>query len=180
MTRNVTLEKLFIHPIVKKYVSRSGMAHAISVAEYAVDIAKKMDVNVDLAAKAGFLHDIGHYKWYHQNGEWDYQMYKENDIHAIKGAARAHKLLVRCGENLVHAKEIALAILLHTDSYLPQGDLKLSPLQTVVAQADELDEEPGGKHHYRRIEYSSALSRIQQLDKRINQYMELKHFEQTS
>lgn len=180
MTRDVTLEKLFIHPIVKKYVGRSGMAHAISVAEYAVDIAMELEVNVDLAAKAGFLHDIGHYKWYHKNGEWDYKKYKENDIHAIKGAARAHKLLVRCEENLVHAKEIALAILLHTDSYLPQGELQLSPLQTVVAEADKLDEEPGGKHHYRKINYSTALERIQKLDIKIDEYMEIKRLEQTS
>lgn len=178
--RQVTLEKLFKHPIVQKYVKRSGMAHAISVAEHAFDIAVKLGVNPDLAAKAGLLHDIGHYKWYHENGEWDYQMYKRNDIHAIKGAARAHKLLVRCGEDLQNAKEIALAVLLHTDSYLPDGQLQLTPLQRVVALADEEDEEPGGKHHYRKIDYTSALQRIILLDQRINRFLVSADLEQTS
>ncbi|WP_156289011.1 HD domain-containing protein [Oceanobacillus salinisoli] len=178
--RNVTLEKLFVHPVVQKYVGRSGMAHAISVAEIAFDIATKTDVNPDLAAKGGLLHDIGHYKWYHPNGKWDYELYKDNDIHAIKGAARAHKLLVRCGENLQDAKAIALAVLLHTNSYLPQGQLQLTPLQKVVAEADEADEEPGGNHHYRKIDHETALQRIQKLDSNIDQFLRSNSLERTS
>ncbi|MCU9614929.1 HD domain-containing protein [Caldibacillus lycopersici] len=177
--RNVSLEKLYNHPIVQKYVRRSGMAHAIAVAEKAFEIAVQNKVDPDLAAKAGFLHDIGHYTWYRSNGEWDYQEYKQNDIHAIKGAARAHKLLVRCGEDLQNAKEIALAILLHTDSYLPDGQLKLSPLQYVVAKADQADELPGGKHHYRKIDGGTALARIQTLDQRINHYKLSNQIEKT-
>lgn len=178
MNRNVTLETLFRHPIAQKYVGRSGMAHAIAVAEYAFEIACKYDVNPDLAVKAGFLHDIGHYEWY-QNGKWDYQLYKENDIHAIKGAARAHKLLVRCGESLQDAKAIALAVLLHTDSYLPEGELQLTPLQKVVTLADEADEEPGGNHHYNQIEYEEALLRVQTLDRKVDNYLHLQKLEQT-
>ncbi len=172
MERKVTLEMLFRHPIVQKYIRRSGMAHAISVSERAFDIAVKTGVNPDLAAKAGFLHDIGHYEWY-TDGKWDYQKYRENDIHAIKGAARAHKLLVRLGEDLHHAKQIAVAILLHTDSYLPEGQLKLTPLQKVVARADTEDEEPGGAHHYRKIDPAEALSRIQTLDRKIDRFFQL-------
>ncbi|WP_085994490.1 HD domain-containing protein [Oceanobacillus senegalensis] len=177
--RKVTLEELFVHPITQKYVGRSGMAHAISVAEKAFHISINKGVNPDLAVKAGLLHDIGHYEWY-QNGEWDFQLYKENDIHAIKGAARAHKLLVRCGENLQNAKAIALAVLLHTDSYLPEGHLQLTPLQKVVAEADEADEEPGGNHHYRQIDSSTALKRIKKLDSNIEKYLKTNHLEQTS
>ncbi|MRH43791.1 HD domain-containing protein [Aquibacillus halophilus] len=165
--RNVTLEKLFTHPIAQKYLGRSGIAHAITVAEKAYIIANSYKVDPDLAAKAGLLHDIGHYKWY-RNGEWDYESYKENDIHAIKGAARAHKLLIRSGENPQSAKTIALAILLHTDSYLPDGELQLNPLQLVVSLADEADEEPSGAHHYRTIDQFSALERIQRLDSLID------------
>ena len=179
MVREVTLESLYKHPIVQKYVGRSGMAHAVSVAEKAFEIACEHNVNPDLAVKAGFLHDIGHYEWY-QDGKWDYDLYKENDIHAIKGAARAHKLLVRCGENLQDAKAIALAILLHTDSYLPEGELQLTPLQQVVALADEADEEPGGNHHYNQITYDEGLRRIQLLDAKIDKYMKLNRLEQTS
>nr|WP_239584267.1 HD domain-containing protein [Aquibacillus albus] len=167
---------MFVHPITQKYVGRSGIAHAIAVAEKAFDISSKANVDPDLAAKAGFLHDIGHYKWY-RNGEWDYQRYKENDIHAIKGAARAHKLLVRCGEDMQNAKAIALAILLHTDSYLPEGQLQLNPLQQVVLEADEADEEPGGGHHYRKIDYQEALNRIRELDTKIDN---IENLEQTS
>ncbi|TQS76513.1 HD domain-containing protein [Ornithinibacillus gellani] len=172
--RYVTLEEIFDHPIAQKYLNRSGMAHAIAVAEYAFDFAVEKGVSVDLATKAALLHDVGHYTWY-RDGEWDYDLYKENDIHAIKGASRAHKLLIRLGEDRHQAKEIAVAILLHTDSYLPQGELMLKPLQEVVAQADEVDEEYGGGHHYRKISSNEARIRIQKLDKKMNDL-----FKQTS
>src|SRR5690606_18857174 len=108
--RSVTLTDLYNHPITQKYVRRSGMAHAIAVAHHAFDLAKEHHVNPDLAAKAGFLHDIGHYEWYN-DGEWDYDLYRNYDIHPIKGAERAHKLLVRLGEDKHAAKEIAHAVL---------------------------------------------------------------------
>ncbi|WP_087974453.1 HD domain-containing protein [Oceanobacillus rekensis] len=165
--RRVTLEQVFTHPITQKYLERSGVAHAIAVAEYAYLFSKRYEVNPDHAVKAALLHDIGHYTWY-RDGEWDYDLYKENDIHAIKGASRAHKLLIRIGEDRHAAKEIAVAILLHTDSYLPKGELKLKPLQQVVALADEADEENGGNHHYKKIEDHVALERIQALDKQID------------
>lgn len=180
MTRKVTLETLFAHEIVQKYVGRSGMAHAISVAEYAFDFAIKYNVNPELAAKAGFLHDIGHYEWYQKDGDWDFGQYKQYDIHAIKGSARAHKLLVRCGEDLQAAKEIALAVLLHTDSFLPEGQLNLTPLQKVVKKADEQDEEPNGNHHYRKIDSNTALKRIQLLDTKIDRSFKYKDLEKTS
>lgn len=178
--RNVTLEEVFVHPVTQKYVGRSGMAHAITVAEYACLFAKEYNVDPDLAAKAAFLHDIGHYTWY-RNGKWDYSLYKDNDIHAIKGANRAHELLVSLGEDRHSAKEIALAILLHTDSYLPEGNLNLNPLQQIVAKADEADEEPGGNHHYKTIDYDTALSRIRLLDLTIDRKAPgLQTLEQTS
>ena len=65
---------------------------------------------MDIAAKAGFLHDMGHYTWY-KNGKWDYDLYKQERYSSIKGAERAHKLLIRLGENPVKAKAISLAIL---------------------------------------------------------------------
>lgn len=166
--KNITLEEIFLHPITQKYLERSGIAHAISVAEHAFLLADEYGVELSLAAKAGLLHDIGHYTWY-RDGKWDYDLYKENDIHAIKGASRAHKLLIRIGEERHIAKEIAIAILLHTDSYLPQGQLELQPLQQVVTLADEKDEEVGGEHHYRKIEHHVALERIRALDTKINQ-----------
>jgi len=143
------------------------MAHAIDVTERAVGIAIEAGVNPDQAAKAGFLHDIGHYEWY-QEGTWDFDLYKENDIHAIKGAERAHKLLIRNGEEHKAAKAIALAVLLHTDSYLPEGELKLTPLQEVVAKADTIAEEANGAHHYRTITDQDAIKRIERLDSQID------------
>lgn len=165
--RTVTLEDVFMHPVTQKSLKRSGIAHAIAVTEYAYMFAKRYGANVDHATKAALLHDVGHYTWY-RDGEWDYDMYKESDIHAIKGANRAHKLLIRTGEDRYAAKEIAIAILLHTDSYLPKGELKLKPLQQVVAHADEADEEAGGNHHYKTIEDHVALERIRALDIRID------------
>lgn len=173
MNRTVTLEKLYVHPITQKYLTRSGMEHAITVAEKAYEIALQRNINPDLATKAGFLHDIGHYKWYQPNGQWDYEAYRKKDIHPIKGAARAHKLLIRCGEDPVRAKEIALAILFHTDSFLPDGKLNLSPLQQVVAMADTIVEEPGGKHHYRKISFEAGLERIRLLDRKIENMLNI-------
>ncbi|WLD94916.1 HD domain-containing protein [Alkalihalobacillus sp. AL-G] len=165
--RKLTLIDIFQHPQTQKYLKRSGIAHAIASSYHAVKIAKKLNVDPDLATKAALLHDIGHYTWY-SNGEWDYDLYKANDIHAIKGAERAHKLLIELDEDRMNAKEIALAILLHTDSYLPEGELKLNPLQQVVKLADEADEKPGGKHHYRTISDERAKSMINQLDTIVN------------
>ncbi|PYZ93512.1 phosphohydrolase [Salipaludibacillus keqinensis] len=164
--KRVTLTEIHEHPIAQKYVKRAGLAHAISAAYHAFHIAKDFDVNPDLAVKAAFLHDIGHYTWY-RNGQWDYNLYKENDIHAIKGAERAHKLLIRLDENPVSAKEISLAILLHTDSYLPERGIQREPLQRVVALADEADEEPGGAHHYRNITDEKAAEMIKKLDDKV-------------
>lgn len=166
--RNVKLTEIYTHRITQKYLKRSGFDHAITVASHAFDFAKQSDVSPDLAAKAGLLHDIGHYNWYN-NGSWDYQQYKQNDIHAIKGAERAHKLLIRLGEDASAAKEIALAVLLHTDSYLPDGQLQLNPLQRVVNLADQADEEPSGSHHYREISSKEALDRIARLDQMIDE-----------
>ncbi|MEB1806258.1 MAG: HD domain-containing protein [Bacillaceae bacterium] len=168
--RNVTLLEIYSHPITQKYVKRSGLAHAIATAYNALKLSIKYDVNPDLATKAAFLHDIGHYTWY-KDGEWDFQLYKENDIHAIKGAERAHKLLVRLGEDPRKAKQIALAVLLHTDSYLPDGELERNNLQKVVALADEIDEEPNGQHHYRQISNEKALQQIKHLDSLVDAHI---------
>lgn len=172
--RDVKLTDLFNHHIAQKYITRSGLVHAIAVSYHAFNLAKQHGQDVDIAAKAGFLHDIGHYTWY-KDGKWDYQLYRQNDIHAIKGAERAHKLLIRCGENPIKAKEIALAILFHTDSFLPGGEVKRTPMQTIIKLADELDEEPGGQHHYRQIDLNRALKSLERLDDWIDKmYMNTK------
>lgn len=165
--RDVTLLDIFEHHIAQKYVKRSGMAHAIAVAYHAFHLAKEQNVDVDIAAKAGFLHDIGHFTWY-KNGKWDYDLYRKNDIHPIKGAERAHKLLIRLGENPVKAKATSLAILFHTDSFLPSNDIVRTPLQQVVKWADEKDEEEGGNHHYRKISQERARDSIIRLDQMID------------
>jgi uncharacterized protein len=161
--RDVTLYDIFQHHIAQKFLNRSGLAHAIAVAYHAFHLAKEQNIDIDIATKAGLLHDMGHYTWY-RNGKWDYDLYKQNDIHPIKGAERAHKLLIRLGENPVNAKKIALAILFHTDSFLPSNDIVRTPLQQIVKWADEKDEEEGGMHHYRTIEYDRAISSIIRLD----------------
>jgi uncharacterized protein len=168
--RDVLLVDIFEHRIAQKYLNRSGLAHAIAVAYHAFQLAKEYKVDVDIAAKAGFLHDMGHYTWY-KNGKWDYDLYKQNDIHAIKGAERAHKLLIRLGENPIKAKTVSLAILFHTDSFLPTNDIVRTPLQQIVKWADEKDEEEGGMHHYRTIEYDRAKQSIMRLDALIDEVL---------
>lgn len=168
--RDVTLEQILSHQIAQKYLNRSGIAHAIAVAYHAFSLAKQQGIDVDMAAKAGLLHDMGHYTWY-EDGKWDYELYKRNDIHAIKGAERAHKLLVRLGENPVKAKEIAIAILLHTESFIPNVQVDRTPLQQIVKIADEKDEEVGGLHHYRQIEWVKAVEQIKRLDQMIENHL---------
>ncbi|EAR66974.1 YueE [Bacillus sp. NRRL B-14911] len=171
LLRDVTLEQIFKHRIAQKYLTRSGVAHAVAVSNHSFKLAAERGADPDMAAKAGLLHDMGHYTWY-KNGKWDYDLYKKNDIHAIKGAERAHKLLIRLGENPVKAKEIALAILFHTDSFLPGGEVIRTPLQTIVKLADEFDEEPGGAHHYRKVDEERALESLRRLDKKIDNLLE--------
>ncbi|OIK09183.1 HD domain-containing protein [Bacillus sp. MUM 13] len=166
--RDVTLLEIFQHHIAQKYLNRSGLAHAIAVSYHAFHLAKEQNVDVDLAAKAGLLHDMGHFTWY-RNGKWDYDLYKKNDIHPIKGAERAHKLLIRLGENPIAAKTISLAILFHTDSFLPSNDIVRTPLQQIVKWADEKDEEEGGKHHYRKIDFERAKKSLSRLDDMIDE-----------
>jgi uncharacterized protein len=169
MMRDVTLLMIYEHAITQKYLNRSGMAHAIAVAYHAFQLAKEHHVDFDIAAKAGFLHDMGHFTWYRKDGDWDYELYRQNDIHSIKGAERAHKLLIRLGEHPIKAKEIALAILFHTDSFLPSNNIIRTPLQQVVKWADEKDEEADGKHHYRTIDPIRAKESIIRLDQRIDE-----------
>lgn len=165
--RRLKLKEIYQHPEINKYLLRSGVDHAINVAQYAFDYSLNHNIDFDLATKAGLLHDIGHYTWY-TNGKWDYQMYKQNDIHAIKGAARAHEYLVELGESPDRAKEISLAILLHTDSYLPSKLIYRTPLQEVIRLADEADEEPRGKHHYRKISSELAIHKLTILDHQVD------------
>ncbi|ASN05580.1 HD domain-containing protein [Virgibacillus necropolis] len=165
--REVTLKDIYEHPITQKYVRRSGMGHAISVSYHAFHLAEEFNVNPDRAAKAGFLHDIGHYEWY-RDGKWDYQLYRDFDIHPIKGAERAHKLLVRLGEDKQAAKEISHAILFHTESAIPDGNFELKSLQKVVHLADEKDKQPGDSHHYRNIDRQKEVELIEKLDQKID------------
>ncbi|PLS16208.1 phosphohydrolase [Bacillus sp. M6-12] len=165
--RDVTLLQVFEHRIAQKYLKRSGIAHAIAVAYHAYHLAKEHGEDADIAAKAGLLHDIGHFTWY-RNGKWDYDLYRQNDIHPIKGAERAHKLLIRLGENPVKARTISLAILFHTDSFLPSNDIIRTPIQQLIKWADEKDEEKGGMHHYRKLDHERARQSIIRLDQMID------------
>ncbi|RFU70937.1 HD domain-containing protein [Peribacillus saganii] len=170
--RDVTLLQVFEHRIAQKYLKRSGIAHAIAVAYHAFNLAKEHGEDVDIATKAGLLHDIGHFTWY-RNGKWDYDLYRQNDIHPIKGAERAHKLLIRLGENPVRARTISLAILFHTDSFLPSNDIIRTPMQQLIKWADEKDEEKGGMHHYRKLDAERARQSIQRLDQMIDEVQPL-------
>ncbi|WP_173916658.1 HD domain-containing protein [Halobacillus sp. Marseille-Q1614] len=170
----VTLVEIFKHRITQKYLARSGVNHAVSVADNAFDLAVKASVCPELATKAALLHDMGHYEWY-RDGKWDYDEYRRHDIHAIKGAERAHKLLIRLGEDRLVAKEVSLAVLLHTDSYLPFSlEGKRTPLQAVVEEADRMDEQPGGLHHYKEMQHRTAIKILSRLDEKISDYYDNK------
>ncbi|CCG45098.1 hypothetical protein HBHAL_2750 [Halobacillus halophilus DSM 2266] len=135
-------------------------------------MAIESNVDPDLATKSALLHDMGHYEWY-RDGKWDYEEYRKHDIHAIKGAERAHKLLIRLGEDRLVAKEVSLAVLLHTDSYLPFSlEAQRTELQEVVRVADEKDEQPSGLHHYKQMDKSEAIQLLHHLDLKVEAVLE--------
>ncbi|SFG28155.1 uncharacterized protein SAMN05216353_1325 [Halobacillus alkaliphilus] len=135
-------------------------------------MAIESNVDPDLATKSALLHDMGHYEWY-RDGKWDYEEYRKHDIHAIKGAERAHKLLIRLGEDRLVAKEVSLAVLLHTDSYLPFSlESQRTDLQEVVRKADEKDEQPSGLHHYKQMDKSEAIQLLHKLDLKVEAALE--------
>lgn len=168
--RQVTLVDLYTDSICRKHLPRAGIDHSVRVAELAVELAQQMGVNPDLAAKAGLLHDIGHGDFY-IDGVWNYSLYQRGDIHPIKGAERAHELLVLKGEDLAAAREIALAILFHSGStpIRPEGEPSL--LQRLLAAADDALEENHGEHHLRELPYREGLERIRRLDEKIDELL---------
>lgn len=163
MDQYVTLETLMSDSVAKKHLPKAGYDHCIAVAETAYELAVERNVCVDLATKAALLHDIGHTVW-ENKGEWDYESYKEYDIHTIKGAERAHELLTLKGEDLGKAREIALAILFHSDSSQVSANVELTDLQRLVADADNINKEEQGAHHNQEISFNEALQRVRRLD----------------
>lgn len=164
--QRLTLEELLTDSVCRKHLPRAGVDHSIRVAEIAVDLAEQMGVNPDMAAKAGLLHDIGHGD-FRVNGVWNYDLYAQGDIHPIKGAERAHELLVLKGEDPAVAREITLAILFHSGSTAIQPVGERTALQALVTLADDGDEEVHGTHHLRLIDWAAAMERIRALDQRI-------------
>lgn len=164
--RRVTLEELFTDSICRKHLPRAGVDHSIRVAELAVDLSERMGVDPDLGAKAGLLHDIGHGDFY-VDGAWNFERYQRGDIHPIKGAERAHELLILKGEDPAAARDIALAILFHSGSTPIRPVNGPTPLQRLLAAADDGDEEDRGDHHRREIAFDHALERVRALDRRV-------------
>ncbi|MFZ5824853.1 MAG: HD domain-containing protein [Bacillota bacterium] len=164
--RRVTLQDLLTDSVCRKHLPRAGVDHSIRVAEIAVDLAVQMGVDPDKAAKAGLLHDIGHGD-FTVNGSWDYELYSRGGIHPIKGAERAHELLVLKGEDPAVAREIAFAILFHSGSNAIRPVADRTPLQALVAMADDADEEELGQHHLRQIDWQDAIDRVRHLDRRV-------------
>ncbi|WP_035571033.1 HD domain-containing protein [Halonatronum saccharophilum] len=171
MDEYVTLETILTDSVAKKHLPKAGYNHAVTTAENAFELAIKRNVCPDLATKAGLLHDIGHTNWESQ-GEWDYKSYNDFDIHTIKGAERAHELLILKGENFGKAREIALAILFHSHSSPVSKNVKLTPLQELTSDADDMDKQAGGAHHNVEISFSKALQRVRRLDMLVCQQLQ--------
>ncbi|SDL61107.1 HD domain-containing protein [Halarsenatibacter silvermanii] len=163
----ITLVSLLTDSVTLKHMRVAGFHHAVVAAENAFQLAKERNICPDLSTKAALLHDIGHTDWEKQ-GEWDFESYDYFDIHPIKGAERAHELLTLKGEHLGKAREIALAILFHSGSSPINTNLELTPLQKLVMEADDLDEQESGRHHLTEIPLKEAIDRMEELDENID------------
>ncbi|MCK8823511.1 HD domain-containing protein [Fuchsiella alkaliacetigena] len=168
LEEHVTLETLITDSIARKHLHKASLRHSVETAENAYELANERGLCIDVGTKAGLLHDIGHTSWEHQ-GEWDYESYNYFDIHTIKGAERAHELLILKGEDWAKAREIALAILFHSSSSPISESVELTPMQQLVSDADDLDKEnykelKEGAHHEFDIDYAEALERVRRLD----------------
>jgi uncharacterized protein len=171
--RRVTLEELLMDSVCRKHLPKAGIDHSIRVAEIAFDMAVEHGVDTDLATKAGLLHDIGHGNFFNELGDWDYEAYSRGDIHPVKGAERAHELLVLKGEDMERAREVMEAILYHSGSTSIRPDgRKRTMLQAIIAAADDRDEQPDGRHHVRQIDWGQALERIRALDRRVEGHVD--------
>ncbi|ADL13109.1 HD domain-containing protein [Acetohalobium arabaticum] len=171
LTEHVTLETLITDSVAKKHLPQGGLRHAVITAENAFELANERQLCVDIATKAGLLHDIGHTTWEHQ-GEWDYESYNYYDIHTIKGAERAHELLIFKGEDLSKARTVALAILFHSDSSPISENVELTPLQQLVFDADDMDELKDKERHNLEIDFAEALERVRRLDMLVYQSLQ--------
>ncbi|WP_228547489.1 hypothetical protein [Filobacillus milosensis] len=80
-----------------------------------------------------------------------------------------HNSLPNHDEDKQAAKEIAHAVLFHTESALPQGSFVRSPLQEVVHLADERDKQPGDAHHYRDMDKQEELRLIRNIDAQLDE-----------
>lgn len=106
-------------------------------------MAIESNVDPDLATKSALLHDMGHYEWY-RDGKWDYEEYRKHDIHAIKGAERAHKLLIRLGRPTGGKRGIACCTSPHRQLSSLFLEAQRTELQEVVRVADEkMSSHPG-------------------------------------
>ncbi|KXS40863.1 MULTISPECIES: HD domain-containing protein [unclassified Candidatus Frackibacter] len=160
---HVTLETLITDSVARKHLPKAGLRHAVVTAEYAFELAHERGLCLDVATKAGLLHDIGHTNWESQ-GEWDYESYNYYDIHTIKGAERAHELLIFKEEDLGKARDIALAILFHSASSPISKNIALTPMQQLVFDADDMDEAKDEVRHNLEIDFDEALERVRRLD----------------
>ncbi|SJZ65029.1 HD domain-containing protein [Selenihalanaerobacter shriftii] len=160
---HVTLETLITDSVARKHLPKGGLRHAVITAEHAFQLGEERNLCVDVATKAGLLHDIGHTSWENQ-GEWDYESYNYFDIHTIKGAERAHELLIFKGEDLGKSRDISLAILFHSASSPISENVTLTPMQKLVFDADDMDHEKDEERHNLEIDFTEALERVRRLD----------------
>lgn len=168
----VTLVSLLTDSVTLKHMRVAGFHHAVKAAENALRLARERDICPDLSTKAALLHDIGHTDW-EKHGEWDFESYDYFDIHPIKGAERAHELLTLKGEHLGKAREIALAILFHSGSSPINTNLELTPLQKLVMEADDMDEQEGGLHHREEISLENAIERVGEIDEIVDEHLQV-------
>jgi uncharacterized protein len=172
--RRVNLVSIFTDSVVLKHLPKAGFRHSVETAKQGFTLAMKKDCCIDMTVKACLLHDVGHTIW-RVNGKWDYDSYKYYDIHPIKGAERAHELLTLKGENLCKARQIALAILFHSDSSFINTGIKRNKLQQIVAEADNLDSCSCGQHHNNELPYEELLEEIRSLDRLVEEELKKCH-----
>lgn len=104
--------------------------HSFRVANICKEIARKENLNIEMAYVAGLLHDIGY--------SVDYDSYEDYKNHGRVGARIARPFLLELGYSKDEVEEMCYGIAIHVDDKA-DFEHERTPLTGIVGDADNID-----------------------------------------